>query len=299
MDIHHLKIFVTVYKHRSFTKASELVHISQPTISEHIKNLEADLGFKLFDRLSRTIFPTIEADNLYPRAMQLLDDFEKLREDMIKPDKELSGKILIGASTIPGSYLVPFSVVDFKKEYPGVSFEIIIGDSKKITDLVLGHDLLYGIVGAKMVAEKLDYIPWIEDELVLVSSDVSEQKNTLSINKITEIPILLREAGSGTRKIMEKILGGKGIDIAKMNIVATLGSTSSLKEAVKAGLGYSIISRLAIRDEIKSGLLYEIPIQGLKMNRNFYLIKHKKRSLPKSYLVFYDYLKKFKKSYAV
>jgi len=104
MDIHHLKIFISVYKNKSFTRASEDLHISQPTISEHIKNLENSLGCKLFDRLGRSIMPTAEADILFPKALQLLDDLEQIKEEISATAAGVKGPLVIGASTIPGTY---------------------------------------------------------------------------------------------------------------------------------------------------------------------------------------------------
>ena len=103
---------------------------------------------------------------------------------------------------------------------------------------------------------------------------------------------MLREEGSGTRKMMEKHLTEKGIGLKDLNVVAVLGSTDSAKEVVKAGLGASILSRVAVKGELKAGVVKEIKIEGLDMRRDFYIIIHKERTLPKNYRVFTDYLKK-------
>jgi DNA-binding transcriptional LysR family regulator len=115
MDIHHLKIFVSVYKNKSFTKASEELHISQPTISEHIKNLENSLECKLFDRLGRSIMPTVEADLLYPKALQILEDLDQIQQEITAAGTGVKGKLVIGASTIPGAYILPRMAYSFKK----------------------------------------------------------------------------------------------------------------------------------------------------------------------------------------
>ena len=192
MDIHHLKIFVSVYKNKSFTKASEKLHISQPTISEHIKNLEKSLDCKLFDRLGRSIMPTAEADILYPKALQILDDLDQIQEDISAAGIGVKGKLIIGASTIPGAYILPRMAYTFKKQYPDVAFEILIEDSGKITNMVLQHDLFFGIVGAKMTSEKLDYEPLIEDELVLVATSKLLPQKTITLDKLPSIPFLQR-----------------------------------------------------------------------------------------------------------
>ncbi|GBE38488.1 HTH-type transcriptional regulator CysL [bacterium BMS3Bbin08] len=295
MDIQHLKIFISVYKNRGFSKAAVELHLSQPTISEHIKNLEFELGCKLFDRVGRTIIPTREAGIIYPKALQIIEDLEKLREELSHAGSNIKGQLILGASTIPGTYILPVMASEFKKLYPEVSFEIIIEDSRKITDMVLNYDLILGAVGAEMEPGKINYLPFIEDELILAAGEKVIPKNTISVKGLKDVPFILREEGSGTLKTMERFLNKKGIDIGELNVVAVLGSTDSVKQAIKSGLGASILSRIAIKDELTCGALKEIRIRGLKMKRSFYLITHKKRALPNPYNAFYNYLKDSKR----
>ena len=286
MDIHHLKIFVAVYKNKSFTRASEELYISQPTISEHIKNLETSLDCRLFDRLGRSIMPTSVADVLYPKALQLLDDLVRIQEDITAAGSGVKGKLVIGASTIPGTYILPRVAYSFKKQYPDVSFEVLIEDSGKITTMILQHDLHCGIVGAKILSDKLDFEPLLEDELVLVASPRVLEQKSIKLDQLATIPFLQRETGSGTRQTFENYLEKKNFTPERLNIVALLGSTSAVKQAIKESLGASVISRIAVQEELDSGVLLEIPITNMKMKREFYLVHLKKRSLPAQYLAF-------------
>ena len=292
MDIHHLKIFVLVYKNKSFTKASEKLHISQPTISEHIKNLESSLDCRLFDRLGRSIMPTAEADVLYPKALQLLDDLDQIQQEISATGAGVKGKLVIGASTIPGIYILPRLAYSFKEQYPDIEFEIPIEDSSKITSQVLQHELLCGIVGAKITSDKLLYEPLIEDELVLVATKKVLDQKTVTLAELTTIPFLQRETGSGTRQTFENFLAKNNISSDAFNVVATLGSTSAVKQAVKEGLGVSVISRIAVQEELDNNIIREIPIRNFKMKRKFYLVRQKKRTLPAQYLAFCKHLKK-------
>jgi DNA-binding transcriptional LysR family regulator len=292
MDIHHLKIFVSVFKNRSFTRASEELHISQPTISEHIKNLEASLACKLFDRLGRTIMPTTEADVLYPRALHILDDLDRIQEEITAAGTGIKGKLVFGASTIPGTYILPRVAYTFKNLHPDVAFEILIEDSARIITMVLQHELLCGIVGARMAQENLVYEPLLEDELILVATDKVLQQKSITLEKLGTIPFLQRETGSGTRQTFENFLAKNEWDTAALDIVATLGSTGAVKQAVKESLGAAVISRIAVQEELDSGKLREIPIKNLKMKRKFYLVRQKKRSLPPHYAAFCTHLKK-------
>jgi len=291
MDIHHLKIFVSVYKNKSFTRASEDLHISQPTISEHIKNLESSLDCRLFDRLGRSIMPTTEADVLYPKALQLLDDLDQIQEEITATGAGVKGKLVIGASTIPGAYILPRVAYSFKKQYPEVGFEILIEDSARIINMILQHELLCGIVGARITSDKLDYSPLIEDELVLVATPKVLAQKTITLEKLSTIPFLQRETGSGTRQTFEDFLKKK-MSTADFNIVATFGSTSAVKQAVKESLGASVISRIAVQEELENKTLLEIPIKNFKMKRKFYQVRQKKRTLPAQYLAFCKHLKK-------
>jgi DNA-binding transcriptional LysR family regulator len=292
MELHHLKIFASVYRNKSFTKASRQLHISQPTVSEHIKNLETALGCALFDRLGRTILPTIEADLLYPRALKILDDLDRLQEELAIAGKRISGELVLGASTIPGTYILPGLAVGFKEKHPDISFEIRIGDTATITESVLNHDLLYGIVGARTHPQQLDYQPLFADELILVAAPEVIAGPLQTPDALYGVPFLIREQGSGTRNIMEHFLGRAGIETARLNIVATLGSTAAVKEALKTGLGASILSRLAVHEELQDDKLQEYHIPGLEMKRHFYGIKHKKRTLPLQYQAFSHYIQR-------
>ena len=290
MDIHHLKIFVSVFKNKSFTKASEEINISQPTISEHIKNLENSLDCRLFDRLGRSIMPTAEAEVLYPKAQQILEEIDLLHEEVTAASTLIKGKLVIGASTIPGAYILPGVAHSFKNKNPDVAFEILIEDSAKIVNMVLQHELLYGIVGARMVSDKLEYTPLFEDELVLVATRQILNQKTITLEKLAAIPFLQRETGSGTRQTFESYLLKNRVTPEHLNIVATLGSTSAVKQAAKEGLGCAVISRIAVREELQNNILNEISIRNLKMKRNFYLVQQKKRSMPPQYLAFCHHL---------
>jgi len=180
----------------------------------------------------------------------------------------------------------------FKTQYPDVAFEILIEASGKITRMVLQHELLYGIVGARIPSDKLEYMPLIEDELVLVATKKVLNQKKISLEKLTTIPFLQREIGSGTRQTFENFLAKNNISPDTFNIIATLGSTSAVKQAAKEGLGASVISRIAVQEELNNNILQEIQIKNLKVKRKFYLVRLKKRTLPPQYRAFFSHLKK-------
>lgn len=291
MDIHQLKIFVSVFKNRSFSRASEELYLTQPTISDHIKTLEEEFNCKLFDRLGRTIIPTKEAEVLYSHAIEIIEKANTIKDVIGQFKKELSGELIIGASTIPGTYLIPHIMADFQKKHPSVSFQILESDSKGIVDRVLKHELLMGVVGAKLNDTQIHYVPFMDDELIAVAAPSFLKTESLSLKELIKFPMVMREEGSGTRKETEKILEGKGISLENIKIAGIFGSTDAVKQAVKAGLGISILSRLSVTDELKYHILKEIKLTDIEMKRKFYIATHKKRTLPLIYKIFLEHLK--------
>ena len=291
MDIHQLRVFASVFKNKSFSKASEELYLTQPTVSDHVKSLEEELNCKLFDRLGRTIIPTKEAEALYSHAIELIEKANNIKDLIGQFKKEISGELIIGASTIPGTYLIPSIMAKFRKIYPSISFQILISDSRGIVEKISRHELLIGIVGAKLANSQITYTPFLEDELIVVSSPALTKNKQLTLKELMKLPMVLREEGSGTRRETEKILEDKGVSLEDIKIAGIFGSTDAIKQAVKAGLGVSILSRLSVKDELKYGIFKEIKLSDIQMKRKFYIVTHKKRTLPVAYNLFLEYLK--------
>ncbi len=249
-----------------------------------MQNLEARLNCKLFDRLGRSILPTAEAEILYPRAIAILEDLQRLEEEICATGKNVAGELILGASTIPGAYILPGLAASFKKEFPDISFEIRINDSAKIVEAVAGNELLLGVVGAKIPSPKVRYQPFAEDELILAAAQENPAPTEISMQELRHLPFIVRERGSGTRKSTESLLALQQIAPSQLNVCATLGSSAAVKEAIKANLGVSIISRYAIQDELTSGKIKQIHIPGLTMKRDFYIVTPTRRTLPNHYL---------------
>ncbi|MCX8030355.1 MAG: selenium metabolism-associated LysR family transcriptional regulator [Thermodesulfovibrionales bacterium] len=290
MDIHHLRVFTSVFKNRSFSKASEELYLSQPTISDHIKSLEEELECRLFDRLGRHIIPTKEAELLFIHASEIVEKTENIKNLMYELRNNISGEILIGASTIPGTYVLPKFMANFKEKYPLIKYQVLISDSKAVIDKILNHELLIGLVGSKIYNDKIHYRPFMEDELVICAKPNFIEKEELTIDELMSYPMILREEGSGTRMEFLKIIEKKGFTFDNLNISGCFGSTDSIKQAVMNGLGISIISKLAIKNELKFNLVKKIFLKDAEMKRLFYVAFHRLRTLPIRYRLFIEEL---------
>ncbi len=251
-----------------------------------MQNLEARLNCRLFDRLGRSILPTAAAQLLYPRAIAILEDLRRLEDDITSTGNSMSGELIIGASTIPGTYILPTVAAAFKNEYPGISFEIRINDSAKIVEAVVENELFIGVVGAKIPTAKLLFRPFAEDELILAAAGGNPVPGEITMADLCKLPFIVRERGSGTRKSIESLLARQHFSLDQFTICATLGSSAAVKEAVKADLGVSVVSRYAVLDELQSGAIREITVAGLTMKRNFYIVTSSKRTLPNQYQEF-------------
>jgi DNA-binding transcriptional LysR family regulator len=291
MELHHLRIFLSVFRNRSFSKASVELHLSQPTISEHIKTLERELNCALFERLGKKIMPTREADVLYNHALELVEKAEGIKGVLGQLKKEVAGELIVGASTIPGTYLLPELMADFKQNHPRVSFQVRVGDSMEIVEQVVSHHVLLGIVGSKIADAQISYAPFLEDELIIVAAPSFMKTSRISPKDLCRYPMVLREEGSGTRREAEKLLEGQGVSCGSVQVAGIFGSTDAVKQAAKVGLGLTVLSRFAVTEELKHKVLKEIKFAAPPMKRMFYIVTHKKRSLPLLYSLFLDHLK--------
>jgi DNA-binding transcriptional LysR family regulator len=222
--------------------------------------------------------------------MAILEDLRRLEEDINTTRQGMSGELIIGASTIPGTYILPSIAASFKNDFPGISFEIRINDSAKIVDAVADNELLIGVVGARIPVTGVFFQPFAEDELILAGAAANPVPAAITMEELSNLPFIVRERGSGTRKSIEALLGQHQYPLDRFNICATLGSSASVKEAVKANLGVSILSRHAILDELSQGTIKEIKVAGLLMKRIFYVVTPRKRTQPNHYQMFLNRL---------
>lgn len=294
MDIRRLEVFCKVVEMKSFTKAAEAVYLSQPSVSEHVRLLEDTLGEKLLDRLGRKVLPTQAGQILYQYARRII----RLRDEAIQTIEEyrgnLSGTLAIGASTIPGAYILPALLEAFKDQNPSIQLVLkIFGTSKVVKDLLEG-ELELGVIGAKWKDHRLECREFLSDELVVVTSPDHPwaQRKDVSLQELESQPFILRERGSGTRMVMTQALKEHGIDPAQFRTVAEMGSTEAVRQGIKAHIGISIVSSLAVEEDIRRGSLVSVPLKGLRIPRSFYLVYRKSRQMTPLAVAFLNHIQR-------
>ncbi|MBN2126548.1 MAG: LysR family transcriptional regulator [Deltaproteobacteria bacterium] len=279
-DLRQLEIFQKVVELGSFSKAAESVCLAQASVSERIATLENTVGARLLDRMGRQVVPTRAGEILYKHALILLD---MKRTACLEMDGFLGmkrGQVSLGGSTIPGEYILPRCIGEFCENYPDVTVTLSVGDTHEVEARVLAGELELGVIGSKSTAKNLIAHELWRDELVLAVPPDHRwaKKDRVSPEELLKEPFIMRETGSGTLKIMEDYLQKSklgGID--RLNVVACFGSSTAVKEGVKAGLGVSILSSRALETEAKTGLLKALKVTGLSMVRSFYLIRDRRR----------------------
>lgn len=280
-DLRQLEIFQKVVELGSFSKAAEVVHLAQASVSERIATLESTVGAKLLDRLGRQVVPTKLGELLYTHSLSLLDLKRTVCLEVENFLGVRKGALSLGCSTIPGEYILPNLIGRFGEDYPDISVNLTVADSREIEAWVLEGRFELGVIGSKSSGKNLRTRELWRDELVLAVPAFHPWagRKQVSLKELSRERYIAREAGSGTLQMVEQYLrGAGGGGLEAFQVVARLGSSTAVKEGIKAGLGISILSSLALDTEIKAGILKALRIRGLQMTRQFYLIQDRRRT---------------------
>lgn len=286
-----LKTFCAVVESGSFSIAAEKMYLTQPSVSTHIRDLEKHYVTILLNRKRDRITPTDTGKLLYEYAKKILKLTRETKDAIDDVNKLIRGEIEIAASTVPGTYILPEILFKFRKEYPGIELSMRIKDTGIVIKEVFDQSVDFGIVGEEMKKPGLIFHKLIDDRVVLIVHP-SKKKKRLTLAELKEIPLVFRENSSGTRMVVVEKLTKKGISVNELNIVMELGSTEAVKHGVMAGLGSSFVSERTIKNEESQGLLKKIPIEGLKIDRYFWIVKHSSGNISRAGMALYDFISK-------
>jgi DNA-binding transcriptional LysR family regulator len=280
MDLWHLTVFKNVIDTRGFSSAAKAVHLTQPTVSSHIKEIEAHFNCRLVDRIGKAAVPTKAGELLYSYAGRLLSLYEETEAAMAEFLGSVSGRLTIGGSTIPAGYILPEVIGGFLAGYQDVRIALNSGDTEQILNDILEYRLELGVVGARTERRRIAQTTLIRDDMRLIvpgDHKWSRQKNIEPDQLIAE-PFIIRESGSGTLQSIQNSLAKIGRTAVDLNIVAEFGSTASVIQGIKNRVGVSILSPIAVSGELKTGHLRALEVKGLDLTRHFYLTTHRDRT---------------------
>ena len=295
MDDHKLRVFCTVAETKSFSKASEIIRLTQPAVSLQIQALEEIYGARLFNRSGCIITLTPAGEVLYKYAKEINTLYTAAEKELGAFTGQVKGVVTIGASSTIGNYVLPAVISEFRKKYLKITMHLVTANTKNIVDYLNAGGIDIALVEGEVKKQKLVVEKLIPDEMVLIMHPLHPwaKKSNVSIFDVAKEPFIFREEGSGTRQMIEKYLIKHGISPQSIKIVFVMGSTESIKSAVEEGLGVSIVSKWAAKKEIRYGTLKTASFKEDKFIRDFSLLYRKAKDTSFTLDKFLTFLKKY------
>ncbi|HEV7382584.1 MAG TPA: LysR substrate-binding domain-containing protein [Dyadobacter sp.] len=263
-----LRVFYTVAQTLNFSRASEQLHISQPAVTKHIKELEQQYATTLFDRSRQQIKLTRAGEVLLQHAHLIFEQYQKLEFDINLLQNKTEGDLQIGASTTIAQYVIPQYLAYFHKRFPQIRIELTNANSLEIEQLLLAKKIDLGLVEGPIRHTDLKYTTFLQDEIVLVTG-ARNKKRTISAKELSVLPLLIRESGSGTAEIIDNHLSAIGLSYNTLNVQMQLGSTESIKNYLVFSDTYAFLSIYSIKQELADDRLAIVDVEGLDIQRIF------------------------------
>lgn len=287
MDVRDLQVFLSVAKHLNYTRAAEEVNLSQPSVSVRMRQLERDLGSKLFEQLGKKVALTEAGQLLIPYATRVIAILEDVRHAVDELKGLERGSLRIGASTTPGMYLVPQTIAHFKQRYPRVEVHLAVRDTRQIEEGVIQNEFDFGFVGGHLAGDDVDVIPWLTDQIVLVTAPKHRlaQKKSVKPHDLQKERFIIREPGSATRAAILTHLQKRDVE---MNTIMEMENPESVKKAVQSGLGIAFISKFAVETELKARTLVNVHVRGLDIQRELKIVFRKDKHLGRAAQAFIE-----------
>jgi len=280
MNLDYLKTYLKLIKLGSFSAVAKKLSISQPAVSFQIQKLEHDLGVRLINRGQKTITMTDAGKRLLDFAKTVDKERDHLLHDLDRLRQEVTGELVIAASTIPGEFLLPSILGEFMTLHPATRAQVAIRDSLTVIAGVRDGSYDVGFCGVTPPeGQGLESFKIAEDEIVLIvfPEHPFAKQREVSFTELAEEPLIFREGTSGTQKSLEALLSKAGLDIGKLVAHLVLGTTQAVVSAVEARAGIAFVSNLAIKKSLDLGLVRQLTVDGLRLRRDFYCIYYKER----------------------
>jgi LysR family transcriptional regulator, transcriptional activator of the cysJI operon len=287
MDVRGLEVFLSVATHLNYTRAGEEVNLSQPSVSVRIRQLENELGVKLFEHLGKKVALTEAGLVLMPHARRVVTALGDARHAIDELSGLERGTLRIGASTTPGMYLIPQIVARFKQRYPKIEIQLGIKDTRQVEEGVIRNEFDFGFVGGHLVGDEIDVLPWLTDQLVLAvaPNHPLARKKSVNIADLRKEKFILRESGSATRAAIATHMRAADLQVEP---VIEMENPESVKRAVQSGLGIAFISKFAVETELKARSLVAVTVNGLAINRDLKIVFRKDKHLGRAAQAFIE-----------
>lgn len=282
-----LLTFITVAKTKSYTKSAEILSITQPAVSQHIKFLEEEYGVKLIKRVGKG-FELTEEGIILKKYAEEIEVLYRTLDFKLKNESSIVKTYNVGASMTIGGYVLPYILAKHKKLYKNINILLQVNNTEEILDKLSNGRLDFALIEGDFDREKYKFKKLKDDELVLAISPKHSfaKKKEVNIEEILHGELILREKGSGTRKVFENILSQLGYDMDKLKGYMEIGSISAIKSLIESNLGYSIISKETIKKELLYGDIEIIPIKNVRIFREFNFVYLHKEEFTDKFIKF-------------
>jgi len=275
MENHRLRVFREVVEQMSFRKAAEVLHLSQPAVSQQIRALEEECGARLFERDGNQIAVTAAGRVLHGYALSAAALVEEAKTALGTLNHVVSGQLRVGASTTIAQYILPRVLGAFHRQHPQVQLSVLSGNTEEIVEAVVAEHVALGLIEGPAMRRGLRVEPLMRDRMVLIASGKgrsAEAQTSISIEELARLPLLMRERGSGSRRVVERALKQAGVAVNALRAGMELDSTEAILSGVEAGLGVGFVSESAIGKELRLGTVRIVNLQGVVIERDFSLI---------------------------
>ena len=279
MYLRQFKVFLVAAERESFTQAAKELYLTQPAVSFQIQALEDFFGAKLFKRTGRKVELTDAGDTLLPYAKKIIDAMDESKKAIEQVGAAKTGKLVVGASTTIGIYILPPLIAIYRSKYPQTIISIRVENTEGIEEALLSKDIDFGLIEGFVKSSYVKREKFRDDELVLIVPAHHPWPDIIELSDLMIEPLILREEGSGTRMVLEGALMEKSLSVSDLNINMVLGNTEAIKHAVAAGLGVSFVSKCTIGKELALGLLRIVKVRGLNVMRELFIIRRENEDL--------------------
>lgn len=286
----YLETFAKVAELSSFTAAAKELGLTQAAVSQRIQSLEHALRTAVLDRHGSRTLLTDAGRRLLPFAQRILALHREALAEVTGQPTVLAGELSLAASSIPGEHLLPAMLGEFGRLHPQVQVRVSVTDSRAAAQAVAAGEAHLGLVGDRSPVAHLEFRPFAADEMVIIApaEHAWARRQRVPLESLAAEPLILREPGSGSRRCLEQALAQAGKTLAEFHVALELGSNEAIKEAVRRGLGVSVVSHQAAEKELQAEELHAVRIADLPLRRELYLVRDTRRALPAAAVAFQE-----------
>jgi DNA-binding transcriptional LysR family regulator len=288
----NLETFAKAAELSCFTAAAQALGVTQAAVSQQVQALEKALGVSLFHRRGGRVLLTEAGQRLYPYAQHILSLHAQARQEVTGQKLPLTGELSLAASSIPGEHLLPAILSVFREQYPHLQIRVAVTDTLAVLKQVEHGHAHLGLVGGKREHPNLEFRSFACDQMIVVVPITHpwQKRKRVSLPQLCQQPLILREAGSGSRWCLEQGLARAGRSLKDLRVALELGSNEGIKEAVLRGMGLAILSTYAVQEEVAAGKLHAVKVTGLPLKRDLFVVWDRRRVLPIPAKLFLQFL---------